>query len=897
MARIWLAVTLLAISWVMGTGYLFPVHVISWLIVVALGVLLMAGNHWRMPARRELCVSLALLAVPILLAPWQVRIAALLMAAGVLVELILNRRAGPLSSPLPEGAKWSHGTVPVGLGRGAFVAGAVMLAQWPAMVIYAHETARSHALPPPLPWLMAALLRMLGVDAGADGAIIGLQASRQPLRFAATWEVLLDPATFCFFFGGLAVLGLIGYARLPRGTRTAAWVRSARWLALAVALWLPVRFGLIGTLLMHRTVRATWEWPLNAMDQMLSPWVLLVMLVPLALLCWRLVRVDAGNQSVDSRNRQAANDPNREARGASPAAKCPVGAVCEVTHVRHYPAAIALAALAAVLATIAVRWVPVGSELGGRVMFVERHSDWEPTQRAYDTEWYGEPSGYNYAGVYRYLAQYYDMSRLLEDDKIDDATLAKCDVLIIKTPTWRYAADEIDAVERFVRRGGGLLLVGEHTNVFRSGAYLNDIARRFNFTFRHDLLFGTQDPYIQNYTPPWVPHPAVANMPPMQFAVSGSINPGVSFGHTVIQDVGLWSLPPDYNVDNYFPVPQHRPDMQFGAFIECWGTTAGSGRVLAFGDSTIWSNFTTFEPGKTELLRGMVNWLNRRSMLDAIWLSLTLRTLLWLGALAAGLAASWLLWGCCDAWLTVIAAGAAGWTLTSLAIAGYTHAAMPVPTPKPEAKLAHVVIDRELSDVPMTRTGFVQGDGSGYGMIEQWIPRVGAHTRRETGRGVFRGDALVVICPSRSVPPWYCDQLERFVAGGGDLMVIDSPTNVGSTAASLLWPFGLSIEHGQAWQGTLAMADGWPGFRIEQALEVAGGEPIARLGELPVAAVTQHGEGRVIAVGFGPAIDDESLGNRWDLEPDTSMRARYDVVYQLARLLLDGTPVQRPGER
>ena len=69
------------------------------------------------------------------------------------------------------------------------------------------------------------------------------------------------------------------------------------------------------------------------------------------------------------------------------------------------------------------------------------------------------------------------MSRLLPNDKIDDAALAECDVLIIKTPTERYSPEEVAAVRRFVERGGGLLLIGEHTNYERSSTVINDIIR------------------------------------------------------------------------------------------------------------------------------------------------------------------------------------------------------------------------------------------------------------------------------------------------------------------------------------------------------------------------------------------------------------------------------------
>ena len=90
-------------------------------------------------------------------------------------------------------------------------------------------------------------------------------------------------------------------------------------------------------------------------------------------------------------------------------------------------------------------------------MVVERHSTWEPTTEPYGTKVYGEAGSYNYAAAYAYCQQYYEMSRLLEDEPINDATLAGCDVLMIKTPTARYSPEEIDAVVRFVEHGGSLL--------------------------------------------------------------------------------------------------------------------------------------------------------------------------------------------------------------------------------------------------------------------------------------------------------------------------------------------------------------------------------------------------------------------------------------------------------
>ena len=146
--------------------------------------------------------------------------------------------------------------------------------------------------------------------------------------------------------------------------------------------------------------------------------------------------------------------------------------------------------------------------------------------------------------------------------------------------------------------------------------YLNDIARHFGFTFRNDLLFRIGDPYKQAYQPPRVAHPIVQHVPPMHFAVSCSIDPGWSLGRMVIRNTGLWSLPPAYHESNYHPQAEYAPEMQYGAWCQLWSTTYGSGRVLAFADSTLFSNFCVFQPGKAELLRGMLDWLNHTSPFD-----------------------------------------------------------------------------------------------------------------------------------------------------------------------------------------------------------------------------------------------------------------------------------------
>ena len=105
---------------------------------------------------------------------------------------------------------------------------------------------------------------------------------------------------------------------------------------------------------------------------------------------------------------------------------------------------------------------------------------------------------------------------------------------------------------------------------------------------------------------------------------------------------GKWSLPPDYHMENYFPEAEYRPDMHYGAFIQLWSTRYGRGRVLAIADSTLFSNFCTFEPGKSELMLGMLEWLNRSSRFDHWGVRLLFWLLLGLAVVAGlGLRPGW----------------------------------------------------------------------------------------------------------------------------------------------------------------------------------------------------------------------------------------------------------------
>ena len=677
-----------------------------------------------------------------------------------------------------------------------------------------------------------------------------------------------------------------------------------------------------------------YEDPVNSIRVLWNPWVHLLLLAGPVLLAWRLVPKPAGAPPGDVSPQPAANRWQR-------------------------PLAAGLALAAALLVAAGVLWDPVGKRLDGRVVIEEcKHRPtkswekeiWEPTDRPFDTKWYGHDSGYNFYCIYDYLHHYYDVSR--RTVPLDEAGLANCDVLILKVPTRPYSDEEVDCVRRFVEEGGGLLLIGEHTSVWGSGHHLNAVARPFGFEFRYDCLFGIDSAFDQRYEPPLVPHPILQHVPPMEFAVSCSIDPGGSRGRGVIRAAGLKNRMADYRASNFYPQAHNTAEMRYGAFVQLWSTRYGKGRVVAFTDSTIFSNFCTFEPGKAELMLGMVEWLNHRTALPdpRPWL-VALGFLLLGGSVAAA-------WKWEGGWTVLLGAGLLGAAAAALALKHAHRVAMPTPEPKPQPPMVRVVMDRTLSRARLPKNGFIAGKDDGFGIFERWILRLGYFTARRSGPAVFDGDLVVITYPGmplseaslREVDAFrrdlenaqakpeearqklddfreklegspqeleeVRDALVEYVAAGGKVLVIDSPENWKAIAEKeqrkrkqqkdgeeeeqqkatrppvldLLEPFGLSLRETLPGGGTLENSHGWSAVPAGAALEVTGGEPFATIGGKPVGATVRHGKGLVAVVGVGSRFTDARMGVTGDVVPDERLKSVYDVVYSLLRWLVEGAP-------
>jgi hypothetical protein len=833
-----IGIALLASSWLLGLPYYHGARPAAWAVVVLLGTACFLPAASREASKREGILVAALLVPPAAILSWPQMSGPLWLLAGFALAAAgprrrwLKRLSGALRS-----------------------AGVVMLAQSAAVVGYEWFTAHSHDLPWPVAGLVAAVGRLFGVEVAAGGGALHIATMRQNLPLAASWGLAVDLVSVCLLAGGAAwaLAGLLGLR--PGAARgRAAYLRWAA-AAAAVLAWLPVRAAVLLAIMRYMVLRTRYDEPMAIYEWLWSPWVHALALVPaVALVLIIAPRAQSGSDG-----------PRAPARGGATAPRWTL------------PAAAGLWAIGAWALLFGAYADPIGARKEGRVLVDEHHSQWERTDRPFDNQWYGHESTYTYYCIYDYLSRFYRMGRL--EREIDDEALGACDVLVLKIPTSRYTSPEVLAIERFVERGGGLLLIGEHTNFRGSGVHLNDVARRFGFRFEYDYCYGIDELFSQHYVKPLSAHPVLAYLSEVTLAGSCSIRPRIGSGRAVMRATGLKNHPPDYHASNFIGATDDRAEMRSGAFIQMWATRHGAGRVVAFTDSTIFSNFSTFEPGKSELMMGMVEWLNRTGGGWGGTVSFVLGALLLAGGAFLGrrLAERTVLLA------SLLAGGSVG-----IGHASRANESMPYP---PRARpFVRVNVDRTVSRVPLSKSGFIGGKRDGFGIFEQWILRLGYFTSRREGEEVFDGRAALVLYPSAAPGRSYLERMEAFVADGGVLVVVDAPENEESTADELLAPFGLRLDERVLPGGTLEVPAGWRTVPVKSARPVGGGEPWIRLDGQPVCVRHAHGKGRVVVVGFGERFTDLRMGVTAHTVPSQDLKDVFELQFAILRGAIEGVP-------
>lgn len=514
----------------------------------------------------------------------------------------------------------------------------------------------------------------------------------------------------------------------------------------------------------------------------------------------------------------------------------------------------------------------------GRILIDEFHSDWEDTTRAMDKDWYGKMSTYNYYSMRKWLEYYYDVDINLNRTLIYDY-LKDFDILILKCPTQKYSKEEIESIEMFVRNGGGLYLIGDHTNVFGMNLYLNQVSEQFGIKFKFDATYMYPSRGLSYCEISGIPHPVVQWMKGFSFLTSCTLETSILAENVIIGNA-LLSESGTYSTENFFKLSPPNPSDEVGIFVQSASIKYGRGRVVAFTDSTCFSNFAIFMDGYPNYNLGVIEYLNRENSYPYNYILFASSIALWLSL--------FILYRRKNIKFFVIFIIIAYISIPFSANLFTLVNRINYPLPE-EKESYNKLVFLNLSDMVMIDTyhSVVETPPECvFNTFFVWTQRVNyipyiANTLQESLK--FKPKAIIIINPTRGLNQRESELLRNYISNGGNLILMDTVRNSNSKSNSILGGYNIGINI--AYNINYINITNNRTAITEPRLIVYGSGIVPYNSSDVHIAYKDVGSGRIIVVVDSYSFSNAVMGGSF-VEPTEAQRAIYETEYYILEKML-----------
>ena len=266
---------------------------------------------------------------------------------------------------------------------------------------------------------------------------------------------------------------------------------------------------------------------------------------------------------------------------------------CATTEIRNSQSAIrnpaVLCLLAAALLPVATSLYPARPDLQGKkiVFYEEGFLNWlQPTHDSY---------GRLGSGMYGMLPGFVESlgARAVRSKDLSDNDLRDADALVLIFPDKPWLDGQLERIWSFVRRGGSLLVLGEHTTRDRDGSSrFNDVLAPSDLRVEFDSATFAVGGWLQSYEA--IIHPATAGIPDDRNQLGIVIGASVRAGwRTRPIAVGRWGWS-DWGDEGSSRAmlgnDRYDPGEKLGDVLLAAEQPIGKGKIVAFGDTSSLTN-------------------------------------------------------------------------------------------------------------------------------------------------------------------------------------------------------------------------------------------------------------------------------------------------------------------
>jgi len=531
---------------------------------------------------------------------------------------------------------------------------------------------------------------------------------------------------------------------------------------------------------------------------------------------------------------------------------------------------------------------PMGNPKNKRVIFDTGHGTTESPLIDYTR---GIESGaeFGHAHLMRFLSMYGFQCKTA--DTISGDSLSGASILVLIMPSKPYTREEIESIRAFVAEGGGLLAIGDHTDISHVLSSLNPVIEQFGIRLRFDTVWLQKNDRINLR---YRPHPATFDLPMVNFSVGASLHITPPGRPVIVSQFGAFSDTgdPENGAHAYLGNSLRDPNEAMTDLCLTADCLYGKGRVFVTGDSAYFQNGSLHR--NRLFAYQLFDWLNRQNegegmrimpfiVLLSLMVTLICLTGYRMGSYSLLVPAAFLVI-LCSLWMGTIR------NLRGL--------------PRPEQLSATIFIDmthqneysiywinREKSDTNL--------DGMTGQIIRSGILPILGDRGPITPESLRGHRAVFVICPNAPFSEEEIAAIEDFVEDGGGLLLVEGPRKWAtsntlwerfglikhryplSVNRPILSPFGLPIrlQYGNFRAAFLPhpITSGITHINMVNPCAVQGGFPVAFIENVPVVNFVEFGKGRVVAIGDDrifanymteyeeKVIDPEKLRFTWNL--------------------------------
>ena len=416
--------------------------------------------------------------------------------------------------------------------------------------------------------------------------------------------------------------------------------------------------------------------------------------------------------------------------------------------------------------------------------------------------------------------------------------------------------------------------------------YLNQIGQKFGIEFHYDSTFDLETGFLSSVSIHKLSsHPVVHYCKRIDFATSDSLNAPIT-AEDIIVGYSLGSEDAEYSQIHFFGNINEDPEDRFGVFLQAVSVHYGKGRVIAFSDSTIFSNFSMFIGSNPEFFLGMTDYLNRKNTLFSrnYFLILILLPLFFLVYLDND--------NLKDILTFILLISVISFSISSITYSEINQNFYSPPAPRYDYK--KILFDDEFSDVYFLRFLSLNPKNSEqcFETFLTWTLRKGFYPDEEnlSEAKLEKYDAVILINPIKAFSDDTKKRLKEYIENGGNLLIMDTYWNNKSTANDILREFQMQFisitakkEHYYDINSTEAISY-YPNLGIENishlkiienysglfkdesplytpSLSVVGGTPVLEIGEgKPILAYKNIGKGKLVAFSESHVFSRASMG-------------------------------------